>query len=134
MSDPDKFENYLTLSALYKGPVGAYWPSVPEPPIRPMSVTLGLGRLQATATLTRVLAICNLGRSRKASIFGVRARWTSKPYKFIGFGTIHGPKPYKFIGFQAGAENRLYLGSKRAPSASKPLHLFGRVWRPIGPV
>ncbi len=22
-----------------------------------------------------------------------------KPYKFIGFGDIHGPKPYKFIGF-----------------------------------
>ncbi len=22
-----------------------------------------------------------------------------KPYKFIGFGSIHGPKPYKFIGF-----------------------------------
>ncbi len=21
------------------------------------------------------------------------------PYKFIGFGDIHGPKPYKFIGF-----------------------------------
>ncbi len=24
---------------------------------------------------------------------------TPKPYKFIGFGGIHGPKPYKFIGF-----------------------------------
>ncbi len=24
-----------------------------------------------------------------------------KPYKFIGFGDIHGPKPYKFIGFGA---------------------------------
>ncbi len=22
-----------------------------------------------------------------------------KPYKFIGFGDLHGPKPYKFIGF-----------------------------------
>ncbi len=22
-----------------------------------------------------------------------------KPYKFTGFGDIHGPKPYKFIGF-----------------------------------
>ncbi len=22
-----------------------------------------------------------------------------RPYKFIGFGDIHGPKPYKFIGF-----------------------------------
>ncbi len=22
-----------------------------------------------------------------------------KPYKFIGFGDIHGPKPYKFTGF-----------------------------------
>jgi hypothetical protein len=22
-------------------------------------------------------------------------------YKFIGFGSIHGPKPYKFIGFGA---------------------------------
>ncbi len=30
-----------------------------------------------------------------------RARWylDRKPYKFIGFGDIHGPKPYKFIGF-----------------------------------
>ncbi len=23
----------------------------------------------------------------------------AKPYKFIGFGDIHGPKPYKFIGY-----------------------------------
>ncbi len=22
-----------------------------------------------------------------------------KPYRFIGFGDIHGPKPYRFIGF-----------------------------------
>ncbi len=24
----------------------------------------------------------------------------TKPYKFIGFGDIHGPKPFKFIGFR----------------------------------
>jgi hypothetical protein len=27
------------------------------------------------------------------------SRSVPKPYKFIGFGGIHGPKPYKFIGF-----------------------------------
>ncbi len=27
------------------------------------------------------------------------SRVRPKPYKFIGFGDIHGPKPYKFIGF-----------------------------------
>ena len=43
---------------------------------------------------------------------------------------------------EAGAENRLYLGSKRAHRPADPykkvegeaLHLFGGVWRPIGPV
>jgi hypothetical protein len=25
--------------------------------------------------------------------------YKAKPYKFVGFGTVHGPKPYKFIGF-----------------------------------
>jgi hypothetical protein len=29
---------------------------------------------------------------------GVRSLGT-KPYKFIGFGDVHGPKPYEFIGF-----------------------------------
>ncbi len=26
---------------------------------------------------------------------GAVARWVPRPYKFIGFGDIHGPKPYK---------------------------------------
>ncbi len=47
---------------------------------------------------------CRATPTRKRMTFDLRLRvfvlggW-GKPYKFIGFGDIHGPKSYKFIRF-----------------------------------
>ena len=52
-------------------------------------------------------------------------RGAPKPYKFIGFGDIHGPKPCKLIGFgdMHGPKPCKLIGSAR-PSV-------GAVWAPI---
>ena len=43
------------------------------------------------------------------------ARGSPKPYKFIGFGGIHGPKPYKFIGFGGQQPEREPGGAGSTP-------------------
>ncbi len=47
----------------------------------------------------------------------------TKPYKFIGFGSIHGPKPYKFMGFRWAlmSQTPVLLGA-----------LSPRPWVPLG--
>ncbi len=42
-----------------------------------------------------------------------------RPYKLIGFGDVHGPKPYKFIGFHGTPQGSLrILGS--GPDSTLP--------------
>jgi hypothetical protein len=49
-----------------------------------------------------------------------------KPYKFIGFGGLHGPKPYKFIGFGEihGAKPYKFIGFGGL-HGHKPYKCFG---------
>ncbi len=55
----------------------------------------------ATEWTSRMGFLAGRGRpdSQKRTISGRIRTLTEKPYKFIGFGDIHGPKPYKCIGF-----------------------------------
>ncbi len=65
----------------------------------------------------------HITKTSKFTGFGdIRGR--PKPYKFIGFGNIHGPKPYKFIGF-GGRARPVFLpmladDSTKAEAAALP--------------
>ncbi len=49
----------------------------------------------------------------------------AKPYKFIGFGDIHGPKPYEFIGFGDlhGTKPYQFIGFGAKPKAETGITL-----------
>ncbi len=55
----------------------------------PISLNLLQGRVVLVGTWS----------ARVILIGGQEMTVVTKPYKFIGFGDIHGPKPYEFIGF-----------------------------------
>ncbi len=53
--------------------------------------------------------------TRDPDIHGTKVYLGSKPYKFIGFGDIHGPNPYKFIGFGDSPAPRSKLSDQGIP-------------------
>ncbi len=48
-------------------------------------------------------------RCNDTAMDGAWNRPPPKPYKFTGFGGIHGPKPYEFIGFGGMAPNPIHI-------------------------
>ncbi len=65
----------------------------------------------------------SLGDARVPHISGTRVYpcpTYHKPYKFIGFGDIHGPNPYKFIGFCCAVSGLSLAVDGMAPGLPPP--------------